>query len=89
MNRLQSLGVREDYCVSLNANGSVDRSKILRRMDYFHPLHTLESVRAQERWAEISGKNRTHFCGAYWRYGFHEDGLTSALRVARALGVDC
>ena len=89
MNRLQSLPVREDYCVSLNANGSVDRSKIVRRMDYFHPLYTLESVRAQERWAEISGRDRTHFCGAYWRFGFHEDGLTSAMRVARALGVEC
>lgn len=89
MNRLQSLDVPEDYCVTLNANGTVDPAKVLRRMVYYHPLYTREAVRAQARWSEISGANRTHFCGAYWFYGFHEDGLNSALRVARALGVDC
>ena len=50
-------------------------------------LYTLEAVRAQARWAEISGRNRIHFCGAYWFYGFHEDGLNSAIRVAERLGV--
>jgi len=54
---------------------------------HYHPLYTLGALRAQERWSEISGANRTHFCGAYWRYGFREDGVNSALRVARALGV--
>jgi len=73
MNRLQSLAVPEDYCVTLNANGSIDSG----------------AVQAQMRWNEISGRNRTHFCGAYWFYGFHEDGLNSALRVARALGAEC
>lgn len=89
MNRLQSLPVREDYCVTLNPNGSVDPSRVLHKLVYEHPLYTLEAVRAQARWNEISGRNRTHFCGAYWFYGFHEDGLNSALRVARALGVHC
>ncbi len=87
MNRLQSLPTREDYCVTLNHSGAVDPSKILREMTYSHPLYTLDAVRAQNRWAEISGKNRTHFCGAYWFYGFHEDGLNSAIRVAESLGV--
>jgi len=89
MNRLQSLAVPEDYCVSLNANGGIDPAKVLRRMVYHHPVYAGEAVRAQTRWSEISGRNRTHFCGAYWHYGFHEDGLNSALRVARALGVEC
>lgn len=89
MNRLQSLPAGEDYCVTLNPNGSVDGAKVLHKMVYEHPLYTLEAVRAQARWSEISGRNRTHFCGAYWFYGFHEDGLNSALRVARALGVSC
>ncbi len=89
MNRLQSLGVPEDYCVSVNAGSLIDPSKVLRRLIYYHPLYTREAIRAQSRWQEISGRNRTHFCGAYWFYGFHEDGLRSALRVARALGVDC
>jgi predicted NAD/FAD-binding protein len=56
-------------------------------MTYFHPLYTLDAVRAQARWPEISGRNHTHFCGAYWFYGFHEDGLNSAIRVAEKLGV--
>jgi len=87
MNRLQGLPTPEDYCVTLNDTQSVDETKILREMTYFHPLYTLEAVRAQARWSEISGQNRTHFCGAYWFYGFHEDGLNSAIRVAESLGV--
>ncbi len=87
MNRLQSLPVEENYCVTLNANGSIRPDKILRRLVYHHPLFTLESIRAQQGWKKINGAKRTHFCGAYWFYGFHEDGVNSALRVADALGV--
>jgi predicted NAD/FAD-binding protein len=87
MNRLQNLSTREDYCVTLNDAQSIDQRKILREMTYFHPLYTLEAVRSQVRWAEISGHGHTHFCGAYWFYGFHEDGLNSAIRVAEKLGV--
>jgi uncharacterized protein len=89
MNRLQSLETAEDYCVSLNANKAVAPGSALRRMVYEHPLFTKAAIRAQERWAEISGKNHTHFCGAYWFYGFHEDGVRSGMRVAEALGVSC
>ena len=89
MNRLQSLDVPEDYCVTLNAKGAINPSKVLRRMVYYHPHYTHDAIRAQARWKEISGVNRTHYCGAYWSYGFHEDGLHSALRVARTLGVEC
>lgn len=89
MNRLHSLHVPEDYCVTLNASGAVDPAKVLRRMVYHHPLYTREAIGAQARWKDISGVNRTHYCGAYWFYGFHEDGLNSALRVARTLGVEC
>ncbi len=89
MNRLQRLDVSEDYCVTLNANGAIDPSRVLRHLVYHHPLYTCDAIRAQARWKEISGVNRTHFCGAYWFHGFHEDGLNSALRVARALGVHC
>jgi uncharacterized protein len=87
MNRLQSLGVAENYCVTLNANSQIRSEKILRRFVYHHPIYTLESLHAQQRWARISGVNRLHFAGAYWFYGFHEDGVNSALRVARSLGV--
>jgi predicted NAD/FAD-binding protein len=87
MNRLQSLSAKENYCVTLNANGHIANDKVLRRFVYHHPLYTLDALRAQQQWSEISGVNRTHFCGAYWFYGFHEDGVNSALRVANALGV--
>jgi predicted NAD/FAD-binding protein len=88
MNRLQAIDSPTRFCVTLNALDGIDERKVLRRMEYSHPLYTLDSVRAQARWAEISGQNRTHYCGAYWFYGFHEDGLNSALRVANALGVE-
>ena len=57
---------------------------MIRRLVYRHPLYTREAIRAQARWSEVSGVNRTHYCGAYWFYGFHEDGLTSALARGRA-----
>jgi predicted NAD/FAD-binding protein len=89
MNRLQALGAPEDYCVTLNGESAIDPGRVIRRMVYEHPLYTRAAISAQSRWAEISGRNRTHYCGAYWFYGFHEDGLNSALRVARSLGVAC
>ncbi len=89
MNRLQSLDVKEDYCVTLNGTKAIDPSRVLRSLIYHHPLYTRKAIQSQSRWAEISGANRSHFCGAYWFYGFHEDGLNSALRVARAMGVHC
>lgn len=88
MSRLQSLGTPETYCVTLNDVDAIDRARVLVDVRYQHPLFTLAAVRAQERWAEISGRDHTHYCGAYWLYGFHEDGLRSALRVARALGAE-
>ena len=59
---------------------------MIRRIDYAHPVFTREGIAAQDRWAEISGADRIHYCGAYWRWGFHEDGAWSALRVSEALG---
>jgi uncharacterized protein len=89
MNRLQRLPTRERYLVTLNSTDLIDPSRILRRLHYQHPLYTLAAIRAQSRWAEISGQANVHFCGAYWGYGFHEDGYKSALRVAQSLGAPC
>ncbi|MES1255786.1 MAG: FAD-dependent oxidoreductase [Acidobacteriota bacterium] len=88
LNRLQRLTTTEQYCVTLNPDGHVDERRVLRRLVYRHPLYTRAAIDAQRRWPEVSGVNRTHYCGAYWSYGFHEDGLNSAIRVARALGVE-
>jgi uncharacterized protein len=86
MNRLQSLVADRDYLVTLNLTEAIDPATIVRKIDYAHPVFTPEGVAAQGRWAEISGLRRTHYCGAYWRWGFHEDGVWSALRVAERLG---
>ena len=87
MNRLQSLKTPENFCVTLNADSIIHAAKVLKRMVYHHPRFDGAAIAAQSRWKEISGHNRTHYCGAYWSYGFHEDGVRSALRVAEALGV--
>ena len=86
MNILQKLNSATTFCVTVNAGGSIDPQKIYGEYHYSHPMFTRDSVNAQERWAEISGINHTHFCGAYWRNGFHEDGVVSAIRVAEMLG---
>jgi predicted NAD/FAD-binding protein len=87
LNRLQGLTAPEHYCVTLNPAGQIDERRVLRRFVYRHPLYTRDAIGAQQRWREVSGVNRTHYCGAYWFYGFHEDGLNSAIRVAGTLGV--
>lgn len=79
MNRLQGLDAPVEYCVTLNDCGSVAPEHVLARYRYDHPLFDLTAVAAQRRHAEIDGVRRTYFCGAYWRNGFHEDGVVSAL----------
>ena len=89
MNRLQTLPGTTQYCVTLNAGERIDPAKVLKKLEYYHPLYTRAAIAAQGRWPEISGQHGVHYCGAYWFYGFHEDGLNSGMRVARSLGVDC
>ena len=86
MNILQSLKSDRTFCVSLNSDSLVDKSKVIKDLSYDHPLFTLSSIRAQSRKHEISGKNNTYYCGAYWRNGFHEDGVVSALDVCKDFG---
>jgi hypothetical protein len=87
MNLLQSLDTSTPLVVTLNRSAAIAPEKVLRRMRYRHPVYTHASVAAQQRKAEIDGVRRTWFAGAYWGYGFHEDGMRSAVEVARALGV--
>lgn len=87
MNLLQTLDSPEPFVVTLNRTRDIDPVKILRRMRYDHPVYTRASVAAQARKAEIQGRNRTWFAGAYWGWGFHEDGMRSAVEVASRLGV--
>lgn len=84
MNALQSLDAPVTFCVSLNRADAIDPAKVIGRYIYEHPLFTPAAVAAQARHAELNGVNGTYYCGAYWRYGFHEDGVVSALAALRA-----
>jgi predicted NAD/FAD-binding protein len=78
MNVLQSIDSSTRFLVTLNRD-DIDPAQILGRYVYDHPVYTPEAVRAQARRSEVSGHQRSFYCGAYWRYGFHEDGVVSGL----------
>ena len=83
MNILQNLRSRHTYCVTLNRTADIAPGKIIKRLNYDHPLYTPAGVTAQQRQHDVNGVNRTFYCGAYWRYGFHEDGVVSALAALK------
>ena len=81
MNILQGLKTDNTYCVTLNYTDQIDEGKILKTIQYDHPIFTAKSIIAQENHRLINGTSRTYYCGAYWRNGFHEDGVVSALNA--------
>ncbi len=85
MNILQGLDAPRQFCVTLNDSRLLDPTRIIRRINYAHPLYDPASVAARKRHDEINGQRNTWFCGAYWGYGFHEDGVKSALKVSDKL----
>ena len=88
MNKLQNFEqAPDDFMVTLNRTAEIAPGKIIEKYDYAHPVFTMDGIKAQQRHHEISNNNRTHYCGAYWFNGFHEDGVNSALRVAEAFGI--
>lgn len=87
MNMLQKLDAPVEFNVTLNHASMIDPAKIIKQITYHHPVFDSAAIEAQRRHAEISGfERRTHYCGAYWGYGFHEDGVNSALRLGAAFG---
>ena len=92
MNILQRLTKQHNYLVTLNpetVNKNIDDKQIIKSIDYSHPVFDLAMIDAQTKWSSISGNGlHTHFCGAYWFNGFHEDGVRSGLRVCQVLGHD-
>ena len=87
MNLLQGIESPEPLFVTLNREREIDPAKVHGRWIYHHPLFTAQTVAAQARRPEIQGTDRIWFAGAYWGYGFHEDGARSGVEVARSLGV--
>jgi len=86
MNILQTLKAPTEFCVTLNPPKRVDPDKIIKEMIYHHPIYTNRGPIAQKLHDQVNGVNRTYFCGAYWGYGFHEDGVNSALAVCKHFG---
>ncbi len=87
VNALQSIAGDTPLLVTLNREEAIDPAHVIAQMDYAHPVLDRSALAAQKRWSEINGRRRTWFCGAYWGYGFHEDGVRSAVEVCRKLGV--
>lgn len=85
--RLQGLKVKTPVLLTLNPVSQVQPQAVVREFEFSHPAYTASSLAAQRRWKEVSGVRGVHFCGAYWGYGFHEDGVTSALNVASQFGI--
>ena len=81
MNRLQGIEAPVRFLVTLNGADVIDPRHMIRRFTYHHPVFDGEAMAAQRKRSEISGTRRTHYCGAYWGYGLHEDGVRSALAV--------
>ncbi|WP_336366545.1 NAD(P)/FAD-dependent oxidoreductase [Marinobacter sp. C2H3] len=89
MNILQNFHDAPDtFCVTLNRSHDIAPDTIIKRFEYAHPVFTLESVAAQQRYGDIGNRHRTHYCGAYWFNGFHEDGVRSAVRVLQDFGME-
>lgn len=89
MNALQNFDdAADDFMVTLNRTVEIDPSKIIEKYNYAHPVFTADGMIAQSRHNEINNTNRSHYCGAYWFNGFHEDGVNSALRVAKSFGIE-
>jgi predicted NAD/FAD-binding protein len=86
MNLLQTISAPVEFCVTLNSPEAIDPAKVLHRLTYHHPVYSTAAFEAQKRRDGISGVNRTSYCGAYWGWGFHEDGVNSALAVCRQFG---
>jgi predicted NAD/FAD-binding protein len=86
MNLLQGIAAPEPLIVTLNPVRPIDPKATLRTLRYHHPIYSHESVEAQSRRPQIQGVDRTWYAGAYWGWGFHEDGMRSAVEVAAALG---
>jgi predicted NAD/FAD-binding protein len=86
MNILQSIRSSDEFCVTLNRSDGIATHKEIKRFIYYHPVFCRNAPAMQKRHREISGVNRTHYCGAYWGYGFHEDGVNSALAACAYFG---
>ena len=89
MNRLQGVSKKKNYFVSINDAGGIDSNKIIKEIEYEHPLFTVETATAQKELFKLNQNKISFFAGSYFRYGFHEDAFMSAVECSRAVDADC
>ena len=85
LNKLQNLNTKKNYFLTLNPFISIEDSKIIKKVEFTHPFYDLKMINAQKYLSELQGVNNTYFCGSYFGYGFHEDGLNSGIEVSNKL----
>ena len=85
MNKLQNLKTEENFFLTLNPLIDINNKKVIKKVEFTHPFYDIETIRTQKHLAKLQGKNNSWFCGSYFGYGFHEDGLKSAINVANKL----
>ena len=85
LNKLQNLKTNQNYFLTINPIIEIDNKKIISRVEFTHPFYDTKTIKAQKYLAELQGVNNTWFCGSYFGYGFHEDGLKSAINIANKL----
>ena len=85
LNKLQNLKTRENYFLTLNPFQSIDDNKIIKKVEFTHPFYDMKTINAQRHLSELQGVNNSYFCGSYFGYGFHEDGLNSGIDVSKKL----
>ena len=81
----KNLKSEKNYFLTLNPFASIDKNKIIKRVEFTHPFYDLKTINAQKYLSELQGVNNTWFCGSYFGYGFHEDGLNSGIELANKL----
>ena len=85
LNKLQNLKTKKNYFLKLNPFIPIEDSKIIKKVEFTHPFYDLKMINAQKYLSELQGVNNTYFCGSYFGYGFHEDGLNSGIEVSNKL----
>ena len=85
LNKLQNLKTQRNYFLTLNPIINIDKNKIIKRVEFMHPFYDVKTIKVQKYLSELQGVNNSWFCGSYFGYGFHEDGLKSAIAIANKL----
>ena len=83
LNKLQNLKTNQNYFLTLNPIIEIDNKKIISKVEFTHPFYDAETIKAQKYLPELQGENNTWFCGSYFGYGFHEDGIKSSIEMLK------